>query len=632
MCGICGKMFFDNTERVTPEVIRKMANAIKHRGPDDEGTYIAKNVGLGHTRLSIIDLNTGKQPISNEDETVWVVFNGEIYNYRELRRDLLSRGHVFKTATDTEVLVHLYEEYKEDFVTKLRGMFAFAIWDNKLRKLMLARDRVGIKPLYYCVSEKALVFASEIKAILNDSDVPKDIDYSGLYTALAFYYMPGVGTLLKNIKKLSPGHCLVVEKGKVTTKEYWDLIFPQTPTNFGLKDATHQLTELLQQTVLDHMISDVPVGFLLSGGIDSTALLSFAVEQTQKQIRTFTIGFESKDIVDERPYARLAAANFGAKHYEMTITPNDFWNFIPQYVWHMEEPVCEPPAVALYYVSKLAKDHVKVLLSGEGGDEAFAGYPNYRNIVWLERLKEILGKLNGPASMYLSKLTKYAPFRKYDRYARLLNMPLEEYYYSRASHPFTYFNLYFQTNPVGGHAKQMRRNNDPSFILDGFANNGSAGRLNQMLYADTKTWLPDDLLVKADKMTMANSLELRVPFLDHKVLEFAASLPENYKLRGFITKYILKRAFEGKVPVEILQRKKTGFPVPYEKWLRNELRKNVREILLDKEASLKSYVKPENVENILEVNSDSGLYTKEIFMLLTLELWHKAFVDNAHIN
>ncbi|MCK5451212.1 MAG: asparagine synthase (glutamine-hydrolyzing), partial [Candidatus Omnitrophica bacterium] len=560
MCGICGKVFFDKDRTPAPDTLKKMMHVMNHRGPDDEGMYISKQVGLGHKRLTIIDLNTGKQPIANEDGMIWVVYNGEIYNYKELRANLIQKGHTFKTDTDTEVIVHLYEQYGEKCISKLRGMFAFALWDERERMLLLARDRVGIKPLYYSITETSIIFASEIKSILVDPSVKREVNFAGVDKFLTYFYTPGPETVFKNIDKLNPGYFLILKDGKVAVKQYWDLNFSMSETEGNFKTSAAELTDLLRKTVRDHMISDVPVGFLLSGGIDSTALLSFATEQTDKDISTFTIGFEGHDFADERPYAKLAAEKFGTKHHEMTITAKDFLDFLPKYVWHMEEPVCEPPAIALYFVSKLAKEYVKVLISGEGGDEAFAGYPNYRNFVWLERVKKLFGPLNGSVSKILSHMSSLSLFSKFEKYAPLMNIALDGYYYSRSSGPFSFFNA----NIEKLYSEKFRNHIDKKYSLEPvnsyLHNVRDQGNLAKMLYVDTKTWLPDDLLIKADRITMANSIELRVPLLDHKVLEFAACLPAHYKLNGFTTKYILKKCFRNRVPKEILNRKKTGFP------------------------------------------------------------------------
>ena len=443
MCGICGKVYLNNDNMVNQNLVKKMMDAIHHRGPDDEGMYINGQVDLGHKRLSIIDLNTGKQPVSNEDGKVQVVFNGEIYNFKELRTFLLQKGHVFKTETDTEVIVHLYEEHGEGFISKLRGMFAFALWDERKKILLLARDRVGIKPLYYSLTNNSLVFASEMKAILQDPSVRREVAPAIIDRFLTFLYLPGTETLIKNIHKLSPGYFLIFKNGKIKIEQYWDLNFSSFNSKYSFDDLKEQLVDLLRESMRVHMISDVPVGFLLSGGIDSTALLSFAKEETDKDISTFTIGFEGESFADERPYARLAAEKFGTKHYEMTITARDFLEFLPKYVWHMEEPVCEPPAIALYYISKLAKEHVKVLISGEGGDEAFAGYPNYRNMVWLERLKKTSGLFNNSLSKIFSSLGQLSIFNKFEKYAPLMTIPLESYYFSRTSSPFSYFNKFY---------------------------------------------------------------------------------------------------------------------------------------------------------------------------------------------
>src|ERR1700687_4401783 len=379
MCGICGKLIFDPAARVSASLIKSMADTISHRGPDDEGYFVSGSVGLGFRRLSIIDVSGGHQPLSNEDGTIHIVFNGEIYNYQELRQYLLGRGHVFRTQTDTETIVHFYEELGEACVEKLRGMFAFAIWDHRSKSLFLARDRVGIKPLYYSQSRNSVIFASEIKAILADPEMKAEVRPSMIDRFLTFDYLPGEETLFKNIYKLAPGHSLSFRAGNSYKRQYWDLHFEPSPTTF--RQAKSRLLNLLEESVTLHMISDVPVGFLLSGGLDSTAMLGLAAGKTSHAISSYTIGFSDSQTTDERPYARLAAQKYGSEHHETTINANQFAEFLPKYIWHMEDPVCEPPAIALYYVSKLAKDFVKVLISGEGGDEAFAGYSNYRSLL-----------------------------------------------------------------------------------------------------------------------------------------------------------------------------------------------------------------------------------------------------------
>lgn len=624
MCGICGKVSWGAT--VDPSLVQRMMDAMIHRGPDDEGAYVEQRVVLGHRRLSIIDLNTGRQPISNEDGTIWIVFNGEIYNFRKLRDELIQAGHRFQTQTDTEVIVHLYEQYGERCLDKLSGMFAFAIWDARKKKLFLARDRVGIKPLYYSLGDKSVTFASEMRALMADASVEREVDPQVIDRFLTFLYAPGPETMIRSIRKLPPGHYLIYEDGKAQIHEYWDLTFSAATRNRSIEDTTTELVELLRETVRNHMISDVPVGILLSGGVDSTGLLSFCAEETNKDLQTFTIGFGGEEFADERTYARLAAQRYGTKHHEMTISPEDFRDFLPTYVRHMEEPVCEPPAIALYYITRLASKYVKVLISGEGGDEAFAGYQNYRNLVWLERLKS-LGRpwvrlaelmLNGLSVMKLSK---------FDNYARLMRIPIEEYYYGRSASPQSPFVRLRDELYAPGFRMQI----DPEFSLrhvrQCFTNVRGLNTLSKMLYVDTKTWLPDDLLVKADKMTMANSVELRVPLLDHKVLEFAASLPSEYKLNGLTTKYILKRALDGRVPKSVIERKKAGLPVPLQSWMSGKLRDFSRDLLLDRQTIGRGYFRKSTIESLLQAAEKERKYGKEVFSLIVLELWHREFID-----
>ena len=412
---------------------------------------------------------------------------------------------------------------------------------------------------------------------------------------------------------------------------YWDLAFPEK-AKASFRESVSRLDGLLKQTVRDHMISDVPVGFLLSGGIDSTGLLSYAVKETRKKISSFTVGFDNENFADERTYARVAAKKFGTDHYEMSLTAQEFVDFLPKYVWYMEEPVCEPPAIALYYVTRLARQHVKVLISGEGGDEAFAGYQTYRNLRWLERTKKLLG----PMCAYVPTLVESAGrassrfndtglMRKSRKYAPFMTLPLEAYYYSRASNPFRLLNSgrtgLFSKDFLDGMASQDAQ------ALSYLSAVGTQNDLNKMLYVDTNTYLPDDLLIKADKMTMANSVELRVPLLDHKVLEFAAALPSTYKLHGLTTKHILKKALAPIVPDAIVNRKKTGFPVPYERWFRKDLLPFVRDLLLDERTARRGYLNRPAVESLLAANNSRADYSQEIFCLAVLELWRRIFMD-----
>jgi asparagine synthase (glutamine-hydrolysing) len=627
MCGICGQLMLTPEAAVAPALLKSMADTMIHRGPDDDGYYLSGPVGLGFRRLSIIDLNTGHQPISNEDGSVWVILNGEIYNYRDLRDELLAKGHSFATKTDTEVLVHLYEERGPRMLEALRGMFAFAIWDDRQRTLLLARDRIGIKPLYYYATDRFLSFASELKAILADPAVEREVDPAMIQRFLTFYYMPGEETLFRGIRKLPPGSYLLARNGRAEIKSYWSLSFERSKPAPTIRDAEHQFTELLQESVRLHMLSDVPVGILLSGGVDSTAMLSLATAAGAKPIRSFTVGFSS-GVVDERPYARLASKEFGSAHHEITISPQEFRDFLPGYVWHMEEPVCEPPAIALYYVTKLARSHVKVLISGEGADEAFAGYSRYRNFLWLERLKRALGPARPAASAAAGSFARLVQSPKLALYARLINLPLERYYLSRTSHPFTFF------NSAGwiSHAREVAgldggdRATEPIRHLMSKAT--AYGVLEKMLYVDSNSWLPDDLLVKADKMAMANSIELRVPFLDHRVLEFAAALPANLKIRGLTTKYLAKKALSRRVPAEIIQRRKAGFPLPYESWLRRELKDWLREVLLDRETLARGHIQRDTLEQLL-ASELAGGYAKELFSLAVLEIWHRTFLSRS---
>jgi asparagine synthase (glutamine-hydrolysing) len=605
-----------------------MIATLAHRGPDGNGNYVKGPVGLGHTRLSIIDLATGAQPIANEDQSVWVVYNGEIYNFQKLREELLAKGHKFRTTTDTEVIVHLYEEYGVKCLSMLRGMFTFALWDEKEQTLFLARDRVGIKPLYYIDTGKALVFGSEIKALLVNPDVRCEIEPRSVDTFLTHLCLPGQNSLWKGIKKLPPGHFLVARQGKLNIEQYWDLRFEEDNHWKSLEEAAEALYDRTRATVRDHMISDVPVGFLLSGGVDSTIILSCASQETSQRISTFTVGFENAQFEDERPYARLAAERYGTDHHEITITPEDFWSFLPSFVRGMEEPVCDPPAIALHYVSKLARQYVKVLLSGEGGDEAFGGYPEYRNFPALEMAKTVVPGFNGTFSKILAGTGRVSALRKIAKFSPYFLKTPQEYYYSRTVSPFILFNPRKESLYSPGFHGEIKSGQSVEPILELFRHVQGQPLLNQLQYIDIKTSLPDDLLVKADRMTMGNSLELRVPFLDHQILEFAASLPPTYRVKGLATKRILKRAFRDHIPTEIIRRKKAGFPIPINNWIQGQLRHQVREILLSKNAIDRGFFRKKAIENLLDRSDQGQPVTKEIFSLLTLELLFNEFIDH----
>jgi asparagine synthase (glutamine-hydrolysing) len=604
-----------------------MTDIVSHRGPDGRGEFIDGRVAFGHRRLSIIDIEGGPQPMCNEDGTVWVTFNGEIYNFGDLRADLISRGHAFKSRTDTEVIVHAYEEWGDACVERFRGMFAFGLWDSREEKLLLARDRVGIKPLYYANTGRAIVFGSELKSVLEHPGVSRRLNPRAIERFLAYYYLPGNETLFADIQKLAPGHYLTVRDGRTQATQYWDLAFDKSREWTSMPQAVDALKGLLRQTVKDHMISDVPVGVLLSGGLDSTAILRYAAEEATDRIRTFTVAFAGSEVADERPYARLAAERFGTEHHDITFSAEQFRDFLPKYVWHMEEPVCEPPAIALYYVARLARQSdVKVLLSGEGGDEAFGGYETYRNIMLLERLKGSLGPAKGSLEAGLGLMASFG-WTGAQRYRPLVGKRFPEYYRSRAAMIPTLFTDMRDSFYTREFAERLRTQpfDDVAARLGGPMNGRSV--LDQMLYVDTKTWLPDELLVKADKMTMATSTELRVPLLDFQVLEFAASLPSDYKVKGWSTKRVLREALKESVPPEILQRKKAGFPVPYGSWLNGELKDFIHDTLLG-DAELTQYFDKAMLRKLVLDAPNRPTAPKEIFSLVVLELWHQQFVSS----
>ncbi len=506
---------------------------------------------------------------------------------------------------------------------QLRGMFAFALWDARRQRLLLARDRVGIKPLYYrWVPGRSITFASEIKALLADPTLEPRVDLRVIDRFLAHYYVPGENAPLVGVRKLAPGHVLSVENGRIDTRRYWDLPTAAPRDWPSFEAAAQQVTELLADSVREHLASDVPVGVLLSGGVDSSAVLHYASRASAQPLHSFTVGFDGGDVPDERPYARLAAHDCGAQHHETSFGAADFQALLPRYVWHMEEPVCEPPAIALFVVAALARRcGVPVLLSGEGGDEAFGGYPEYRNLLALESLKRLAGPALTERSLHVLQRVGWT---RAAHYAQLAPRALRDYYLSRTATPGTPFNRMRGALWRTDYAPDDRDATAPTREL--FERLGVVDPLASMLYVDTHTWLPDDLLLKADRMTMAASVELRVPLLDHRLLELAFKLPAHYKVRGPQLKRVLRHALRGVVPRPILERPKAGFPVPYRRWLRHELRAFVFDTVLSSNSFAATYFARPVVERLLEMPDTGSDSAKEVFGLLALELWYQQFV------
>ena len=635
MCGIAGILCRDRTARVERPLLDAMSSALWHRGPDDEGSYLDGNVGLAHRRLSIIDLDSGRQPQFNEDRSKVIVFNGEIYNHLELRQRLESRGHRFATRSDTEAIVHCYEEHDIDCVLDLRGMFAFAIWDRTRRRLLLARDRLGIKPLYYHVGSDFVVFASEIKALLAHPRVPREIDLEGLDLYLSLRYVPGPRTIFRGISKLQPGHLLTCDEAGPRLRKYWDVPCPE-PRREPLEPreslrAQERLTELLEESVRLRLMADVPLGVFLSGGIDSTSVLGTMSRLTPGEpVRSFTVGYETApgdaEPANEFDFARMAADRYGARHRELRLGAGDVSDVLGQVVWHLDEPVADPACVPLFLVSRLARNDVTVVLSGEGADEILGGYGIYRRMLQLDRAHAHLRAHRAPALAAAGLLLPGARGERLRHVLRLARQPLHLRYrgVSRAFLPEVKGRL------VGCDDPERLDRCARDVFAEHFRAAARAEPLQQMLYVDLKTWLPDDLLVKADKMTMANAQELRVPFLDHRLVEFAATLPPALKIRGGQGKAVLRDAMASVVPDAILHRSKKGFPVPTRRLLR-ELRGFCREVLLDRSSACRSWFDRKAIEGLLEEHATGRVERdQEIWSLLVLELWHGQFVKRRY--
>jgi len=618
MCGIAGIFHFDPHAVVDETLLRSMSSAITHRGPDEDGFYINGPLGLTNRRLSIIGLADGRQPISNEDETIWTVFNGEIYNYPDLKRQLEARGHRFRTTTDTEVLVHLYEDHGPGFVEHLNGMFTIALWDDRARRLLVYRDRLGEKPLYYTTVAGRLVFASEIKAMLRDPQIERAVAPEALYDYLSFQYNPRRQTIFRGIQRLKPGTMLEVTADGVREHTYWEIPVA-APRPRPEEEYLDELRSLLRDSVRRRLLSDVPLGAFLSGGLDSSVVVGLMAEILDRPVQTFSVGFTVPGGYDESEHALRVARHFGTEHHPLVVESMDVEHLLPQTVHSLDEPIADFAAIPTYLVSQFARRSVTVVLTGEGADELFAGYDHYRFPSMLERYSQV------PEA--LRRLLSHAAPAVPARFAKALTAGA--------------------LDPLGGFRllKSVFRPSELDQVLSGDVRahlNGAAmqpdfarlferGRdldvLNRYLLVDLATWLPEDLLMKVDKMSMSVSLEARVPYLDHRIVELAATMPSDLKWRGG-GKYILKRLAAGLIPQEIIERRKHGFRLPLDRWFRRELRAMAEDLLLGTRARSRGLLEPAAVATLWQryLGGDDTRFM-QVWTLLNLELWCRGFLD-----
>lgn len=623
MCGIAGILKFDAYDAVEYSRLKRMRDVLAHRGPDDSGIIIRGRTGLGHRRLSIIDLKSGQQPMPSADENQWITFNGEIYNFRELRAELVTRGCDFSTQSDTEVILHAYRVFGEDCVRHLRGMFAFAIWDRPRQKLFLARDRLGIKPLYYMVTGRELLFASEIKGILAAGNTRPALNQAILPEYLATSFVAGSETFYQDIRKLLPGCTMSWTPSEGFTKiRYWQLPEHIDDRPATLEMQAHEVRHLLEDAVRSHLVSDVPLGLFLSGGIDSSGLAALMAPMMSEPLQTFSVGFAEQGY-SEASYARLAAQSVGAKHRELTISALDFFKALPKLLWHEDEPIAFSSSICLYFISRLAREYVKVVMTGEGADELFLGYNRYRVTAWNQRLgRPYWAMVPRPMREGVSNLIRHCP--------RVLRRYAERSFLGPASgvrglfyENFAVFPQFRQQQLLLSHAAQR----DPYAEGLRYYDEAPGNTLERMSYADMQTYLVE-LLMKQDQMSMAASLESRVPFLDHKLVEYVAAMPGRYKLRGWQTKAVLREAFRELVPKEILERKKMGFPVPLGRWFRGAYAPLMQEFVLGKRSIARGLFNPDYVRTLVKEHSSGEFnHSERLWMLMNLEVWQRIFVD-----
>ncbi|HKO45973.1 MAG TPA: asparagine synthase (glutamine-hydrolyzing) [Pyrinomonadaceae bacterium] len=632
MCGINGIALSRSSRReLSASIVERMRDLITHRGPDEAGLFIDRKaqVGLGHRRLSIVDVSAGHQPMTNEDGSLHIIFNGEIYNHADYRTGLKARGHIYTTDCDTETILHLYEEHGQRCVEYLRGMFAFAIWDQRKAELFIARDRLGVKPLYYThTDDGSLYFGSEIKVLLEASAVKPEINYQVLPDYLANHAPSGEQTLYRGIKRLLPGHTLVWRDGKVVVKEFWDLRFGSDDHGRTDREYVAEWTELFEESVRLRLMADVPLGMFLSGGIDSSAIAAVMSRMVSEPVKTFSVGFAERE-ANELDYSRTVARAFKTDHHEVVVTPQQFFSALPNLVWHEDEPIAHPSSVPLFFVSKLAAQHVKVVLTGEGSDEMLGGYARYRktllNISFGQSYNKFVPENVRAALRRLIKDLPYSALnQKLTRSFLTLTPDIETIYFDN----FAVFARSTQSQLMTSETKERVGSFQPySIVSEVIAKCDADSLLHKLLYADTKTYL-HELLMKQDQMSMAASIESRVPFLDHKLVEFTARLPERMKIRGGITKFILRESMKGILPDSILKRPKMGFPVPVGAWFRGPFKNVIDEYVLSDRALERGIFDPAFVRSLVKRHDAGQDHSERLWSLVNFEIWQRQFLDS----
>jgi asparagine synthase (glutamine-hydrolysing) len=626
MCGILGILDFN--KKIDVDRFRAMRDSMPYRGPDSNGMWFDgnENIGLAHLRLSILDPTpAGHQPRVEEAHNCVISYNGEVYNYLEIRTVLEAKGYTFETGSDTEVVLKAYIEYGVDCLQHFNGMFAIAIWDGNKKELFLARDRLGVKPVYYYQTQDEFIFASETKAILKGLDSKPALNLQLIDSYMSFGYIPGENTLHQGIKRLMPGHYAVISGSEIKITEYWDLKFDNQDDK-GFDYYVDESKKLLESAIDLRLRSDVPLGIFLSGGIDSSAVVGLLADKVKEPLKTFSIGYDFGKGFDETPYAQIIADKFKTEHHEIKITPSQFKEFIPEYIALMDEPVTEAAAISLFFVAKLAKEKVTVALSGEGSDEIFAGYDLYQYMSVLEKYRNAVGQ--GGADFFAGVSNKvFGKSHKVSKYLNMATQPIERRYKGMSTYPDHQKEALYKPE-FKSLIEQDGQVSSRSFSKQLFEKVKGQNQLSKMLYFDTKTWLVDDLLIKADRMSMGASLELRVPFLDYRLVEFAATIPSHHKIKKGEGKYPLKKMMEGILPNDIIYRKKMGFPTPLKLMFQNELRDYAENLLLSTDTKLHQFFKKERIEQLIqEHNNDKFDHHKTLWQLVVLEEWLRKNTD-----